>query len=224
MILQIRSFIGVEEFSQLIAKGWCNAVTEALSDDILTEQEETALVELLEHFEISKDDSRVADMNNKAYKASLLRKIFEGKIPEEKDTAGIPFNLQKQETLVYRFFNVDYYKLKAITRYRGSSHGLSIRVAKGIYYRPGMFSAGGHQTEEELYQDTGELAITDKHIYFAGGTKRFRVKYSKIVAFEPLDNGIIIQRDSANAKPETFYSGDGWFIYNLTANLARMSD
>ena len=29
-------------------------------------------------------------------------------------------------------------------------------------------------------------------------------------------------RDAQTAKPQTFRTGDGWFAYNLTANLAQM--
>jgi hypothetical protein len=28
--------------------------------------------------------------------------------------------------------------------------------------------------------------------------------------------------DSCNAKPQTFRTGDGWFIYNLAVNLAQI--
>jgi len=47
------------------------------------------------------------------------------------------------------------------------------------------------------------------------------VPYSKIVSFTPYSDGIGIQRDAASAKPQTFVTGDGWFIYNLVVNLAR---
>ena len=68
------------------------------------------------------------------------------------------------------------------------------------------------------------LAITTKHIYFHGQQERFRVRYDKIVSFEPYENGLGYMRDLARAKPETFETpgNDGWFLYNLVTNLAQL--
>ena len=68
--------------------------------------------------------------------------------------------------------------------------------------------------------DTGLLGITDRHMYFHGPVKSFRVKYDKVVSFQPFSDGIGFQRDAASAKPQGFVTGDGWFIYNLITNLA----
>ena len=38
----------------------------------------------------------------------------------------------------------------------------------------------------------------------------------------PCSDGLGIMRDDQTAKPQTFVTGDGWFVYNLAANLARM--
>ena len=61
------------------------------------------------------------------------------------------------------------------------------------------------------------LGLTTKHIYFAGSRKRFRVRYDKIVAFDPFSDGFGIMRDAQTAKPQTFQTGDGWFPYNLVS-------
>ena len=67
------------------------------------------------------------------------------------------------------------------------------------------------------------MGVTSKHIYFHGARKRFRVRYDRIVSFEPYRDGIGIMRDAQTAKPQTFQTGDGWFIYNLVTNLAQQS-
>jgi hypothetical protein len=48
------------------------------------------------------------------------------------------------------------------------------------------------------------------------------VAYDKIVSFTPYSDGIGIQRDAQTAKPQVFVTGDGWFTYNLIANLAKV--
>jgi hypothetical protein len=64
--------------------------------------------------------------------------------------------------------------------------------------------------------------ITTKHLYFHGAKKAFRVGWDKVVFFMPYSDGIGIQRDATRAKPQFFITGDGWFIYNLVTNAAKL--
>ena len=75
---------------------------------------------------------------------------------------------------------------------------------------------------ETVQADTGMPGLTTKHIYFAGRRKPFRVRYHRIVSFEPFSDRSGIMRDAQTAKPQTFQTGDGWFAYNLAVNLAQM--
>ena len=52
--------------------------------------------------------------------------------------------------------------------------------------------------------------------------KKFRVRYDKIVDFEPFSDDFGLMRDAQTAKPQSFRTGDGWFAYNLAVNLAQM--
>ncbi len=70
--------------------------------------------------------------------------------------------------------------------------------------------------------DTGALVVTDKHLYFVGPSTSKKIPYSKIVSFEQFSNGIGLMRDAATAKPQIFVVDDGWFVYNLITNLARL--
>ena len=40
--------------------------------------------------------------------------------------------------------------------------------------------------------------------------------------FEPYSDGLGIMRDTQTARPQSFVTGDGWFVYNLAANLAQI--
>ena len=62
--------------------------------------------------------------------------------------------------------------------------------------------------------------MTDKHIYFHGSRKSFRVRFDKIVSFDQFGDGFGIMRDAQTAKPQSFRTGDGWFVYNLVTNLS----
>ena len=60
------------------------------------------------------------------------------------------------------------------------------------------------------------MGLTTKHIYFASDRKRFRIRYDKIVAFEPYEDGFGIMRYAQTSKPQAFRTGDGWFPYWYT--------
>ncbi len=217
------SHIDSPTIKALVVSGWEKAVDVAFDDGILTEEEESALSELKQHFSLSQQELNRSGSFTKIVKGAVLRDILDGKLPERVQVDGsLPFNLQKTEKLVWVFQDVNYYEEKTRTRYVGRSQGVSIRIAKGLYYRTGAFKGERVQTSETIHADTGLLGVTNKHIYFAGPSKRFRINYNKIVAFEPFSDGIGVQRDAQTAKPQSFSTGDGWFTYNLITNLAQM--
>lgn len=217
------SHIDTSTINALVVSGWEKAVDTAFDDGVLTEEEETALGELQQHFSLSQHELDRNGSFTKIVKGAVLRDILDGKLPERLEVHGnLPFNLQKTEKVVWVFQNVDYYEEKTRTRYVGGSQGVSVRIAKGLYYRTGAFKGERVQTSETIHADTGLLGVTNKHIYFAGPSKRFRINYNKIVAFEPFSDGIGVQRDAQTAKPQSFSTGDGWFAYNLITNLAQM--
>lgn len=177
----------------------------------------------MDYFSLSQIELDQNGAYSKIVKGAVLRDIFEGNIPERVQIDGnLPFNLQKTEKIVWVFQDVDYYEEKTRTQYVGGSQGVSVRIAKGLYYRTGAFKGERVQTSETIHADTGLLGITNKHIYFSGSSKRFRIAFSKIVTFEPFSDGIGVQRDAQTAKPQSFTTGDGWFTYNLITNLAQM--
>ena len=157
------------------------------------------------------------------YEQAYIRDVTQGIIPDRMNPSiQVPFNLMKSETLVWVMQDVRYLEIVTRRQRRGSSHGVSIRVAKGLYYRPSIFQSESVEWEETVHADTGLLGFTTKHIYFAGPKKRFRIRYDRIVAFEPYNDGFGIMRDAQTAKPQAFVTEDGWFTYNLVTNLAQM--
>ena len=219
-----RSFLSEAEQKLLIIEGWQKAVDEALEDDILTEEEEQALMVFAESFSLEQKDLDQAGAYSGVAKAAVIRDILEGTLPQRMSVVGdLPFNFQKGESIVWLFSEATYHEQRMRTHYEGGHSGVSIRVAKGLYYRTGGFRGHPVKTAEMVNMGMGLLGVTDKHIYFAGPTKAFRVKYDKIVSFTPYSDGIGIQRGEQTAKPQVFVTGDGWFTYNLISNLAKAS-
>ena len=217
------SNLSQDEQSMLLVQAWEAAVEGALEDGLFTLDEENALTRYINNFNLSQSQLDAHGVHTSLIKAAVLREIAEGVAPDRQDINGtIPFNLMKSEKLVWVMEDVDYIETVVRRERQGSSHGLSIRVARGLYYRPSTFRSRVIETEETVHQDTGLLGFTTKHIYFSGPKKKFRVRYDKIVDFDSYDDGFGITKDNQTAKPQAFRTGDGWFSYNLAVNLAQM--
>ena len=94
----------------------------------------------MEHFALTPEQLNRNGAQTALVQAAVIRDITEGIIPQRQNIAGrIPFNLMKSETLIWVMQDVDYLEVVTCRERRGSSHGLSIRVARGVYYRPGTF-------------------------------------------------------------------------------------
>ena len=56
--------------------------------------------------------------------------------------------------------------------------------------------------EETIHAYTGLLGLITKHLYYAGSREKFRVRYDRIVSFDPYDDGFGIMRDAKTANPQ----------------------
>ena len=208
---------------QLLVRAWEEAVEGVIEDGVVSLDEEAALAQYISHFDLTQEELNRNGAQTSLVQAAVIRDITQGIVPQRQNITGtLPFNLMKSETLVWVIQGVDYLETVVRRERRGSSHGLSIRVARGLYYRPSTFRSRPIEWEETVHADTGLLGLTTKHLYFAGSRKKFRVRYDRIVSFDPYDDGFGIMRDAQTAKPQTFRTGDGWFPYNLAVNLSQM--
>ncbi len=205
-------------------QGFSLALDNMLDDGLLTQEEEDKISQYVDWFSLTQEE--LDGFNNsktKLVKAAVLRDLAEGKIISRINVGGnLPFNFQKNETLIWLFNNVDYYEQRITTHFEGHSQGVSVKLAKGLYYRAGAFRGNPVKTNELVPADSGLLGATNKYIYFSGSTKKFRVNYEKIIEFTSYEDGVGIQQDTASARPQIFKTGDGWFTYNLLASLAKM--
>jgi hypothetical protein len=200
---------------------WKLALDEALEDGVLSADEEERAIEIAAAVGINQQNAGSAWW--KLIKAGALRDLTEGKIPERLNITGITANLMKKERPVWHFSGVQFFEERTSRSFAGVSHGLSIRIAKGVYYRPSAFRGSPVETTKLVHVDDGGLLVTSHHMYFLGSRKSFRVSFRKIVSFQPFKDAIGIQRDAMTAKPQFFKVDDPWFAYNLVTNLASIS-
>jgi hypothetical protein len=206
----------------LLVQAWESAVDKCLDDNLLSKEEESKLVDFTKAFALTQNDCDKKGAYTRVGQVGILRDIAEGKIPERVSIVGsLPFNFKKNEKLVWLFKGVQYYEQKTRREFVGGSHGVSVRIVRGVYYRVGAFKGHPVEKTETVHLDTGMLGLTNEHIYFSGSAKSFRVPYDKIVTITPYSDGFGIQKDAATAKPQSFVVGDGWFVNNLIASLSK---
>lgn len=215
-------FIPLSERKDLLVKGLEYSIMNILEDKILDETEEKRLTDFATHFSLSQDDLNRNVAWIKLVRAAVLRDVLNGIIPQRlQGQESLPFNFQSGERVAWDFPKVEYLEDKTLREYVGGSHGIGIRLMKGVYYRVGAFKGHAVEHTERLHVDTGLLVITNQNIYFKGSLTSFRIPHTKIVSYEPFTDGIGVMRDAANAKWQIFVTGDGWFIYNLVTNIPK---
>jgi hypothetical protein len=196
-----------------------------LDDGALSESEEQALADYNQSTGLTQAELDGTGAFSRLVRAAALRDILEGRLPARLRVSGeLPFNLQKSERLAWVFPETSYYEDRTRREYVGRSQGVSVRIAKGVYYRVGAFKGNPIDTTHRVHVGDGFMGVTTKHLYFVGGAKSLRIRHDKIVSLIPFDDGIGIHRDAATAKPQIFVTGDGWFTYNLLANIAQLEE
>lgn len=213
--------ISLTQKRELLTGALSTALDGFLESGPLSDSEQSTLGQFMDRFHLSKED--LGTSFTKLIEAAVLRDLMRGEIPKHfRFTGLVPFNFQKDEQVVWGFENVRYYEARVHREYAGGSSGVSIGIAKGVYYHASGFQAKPLDVADTAHIDTGAVAFTTKHIYFSGPIGSMRIPYKKVVAFRPYTDGLGIVRDAASAKPQTFVTGDGWFVYNLAVNLAKL--
>lgn len=216
-------FVSDQESRLAIIQGFEAAVDQFLEDGLLDADEERRLLAFRNEWSLSQDELEVRGTQTRIVKAAVLRDIMSGEIPSRVTIKSgvLPFNFQKGEQLIWAFSDVEYLEDKTRREYVGRSAGVSVRIAKGVYYRTGAFRGHPIERTERVSLGRGILAVTNKHVYFSGA-KSFRIRHDKIVTCTPFSDGVGLVKDTATAKPQIFVTGDGWFTYNLLSNVGQL--
>lgn len=207
----------------LTTKAFDLAVEEILDDGILSAYEEHRVVDFIDNFKVNQDVLNRNGSFTKLRMSSILRDLTEGKLPEFKNKldGSLPFLFQKSESLIWVFRNVEFYEQRIRTEYRGGSQGVSIRIARGVYYRTSSFKGRPVQFSEMKHIGSGLFALTTKHVYFGSPEKKFKIPFDKLISMEPYEDGIGLHKDGVSAKPQVFKNLEGWFTYNAISNLIQ---
>jgi hypothetical protein len=212
--------VPLEELHEAEVQAFDIAVSKILDHNAISAEMEKHLLDFVQSAGLDRSELNSKGSWTKMTKGCVLGDLASGKLrPRVSVNGALPFNFQKGEIVLWVFAGCRYLAEKAHSTYVGGSHGVSFRIARGVYYRIGAFKGHSVKTTSLDPIDTGTLAITQKNLYFAGPQSSLRIPLSKVVTFLPYSNGFGLFRDRMNAKREVFLVDDPWFAHNLLAHV-----
>ena len=215
------SYVDSGDLRKLIVKGYDDAVDKFLEDGILSETELNSLDRFDDIFDITDEELSEYETQTKIIKNRVLQDVINNDIQKSRLTiqGQLPFLLEKDEIVLWIFQNAELYELITRTQFAGGSHGVSVKIAKGLYYRTSSFRGEPIKTQETKFTSSGLLALTNKNLYYGSTVKTLKIKYSQIISMPTFSDAIGIQQSRANSKPLYFKNIDVWFMFNVISNL-----
>lgn len=227
-----------DDLRKALREGWSTgSATLAVAEPLHPEKWEIA-ADLFKLMGFTKEDLLRTDGMTAAYLSMVLWSVMIGDQPTLflSEVQPHPFNLRDGEIPLIFFGSVVYSKETTSRSYQGGYGGMSVRLARGMYYHFGGFQGQRIDTSTLTEVDYGGMLLTTQNIYFGGVHTNFRIPYEHVISFRAHSDGIGIFRDSANARAEVFRvlernpnGGDpvnarpmfGWFLFNMAHFLAQ---
>lgn len=192
-------------------------VDKMFEDNEVTPEEEQDLMLLLQKVHVSHYDTDQKLMYRIA-RAGLIRDLLNGDVKPRMTVEGSPFLLQKTEIPVWFWPSVTVTEEATVSEWVSGSKGISVRVARGLYWHMG--GSRGHRETREVDESlgTGGMLLTNRHLYFQGYDRALRIRLSKIISMEVFASEVVIYREGTRAKPLTILTDDAWFLGNCLSN------
>lgn len=184
----------------------------ALDDNYLSEQEEAHVREFAKIARFDLNDS-TAESRSLLNRSIVIRNLIEGKV--EPYFTKAPVLLSKGEMVIWYEDDCAIMMPKTVKEHRGGSRGVSIKIAKGVYYHMGQSRARTISKEVLSYKGKGYFVVTNKNVFVGAINKK--IPLSKIVYLEESSKGLIIWFDN-HAKPLYVVCSDQAFYINAIMN------
>jgi hypothetical protein len=117
-------------------------------------------------------------------------------------TTPCDFVLPPGEGRIAEFGTVQLRKSITVSSHAGGYHGISVRIASGLYYRFGGYSGESSPGQVQII-DNGFFTLTNKGLYFAG-QQTFRIPYTSILRFKAYPDGLGFFRGFGDGREEIF--------------------
>jgi|GEM_PF-2681699 len=191
--------LSYENVKQVTLEIFREELSKAVADEELSVEEQIRLHQLKEVLNLMDED--IKEELEKIAELTILREVQNGRLPEiTREEAGRYLILMSDE-VCHCLTNAELYK-KVVKRDRGYYHGLSFRVAKGVYYRIGSYTAPKIK-EEVVKVDEGIIGITNRRFLFIGKQTDIEIPLEKLLNIEVFQDAFTIHR-KGRKQPEYF--------------------
>jgi hypothetical protein len=163
-----------------------------VGDKIIAEEEKNSLEDIMNYFELTKDDF---NFNQKAFnKYYTLGLIENGKLPKiEEHDVDVIF---KKDEVLHWGCPATIKKYKRVTnRVNYGGPTASIKIMKGVRYRVGSMGYSTSSSEYLVSEDSGIFWLTNQRIGFKGNRKNFVFPYTKIYSFDLSKDGLFVAKE-----------------------------
>jgi len=200
-LLSLREELGLreEDVKDVSVQIFREEFSKAISDEHLSLEERARLEQLRNALGLSDEDIR--HELEKIMELTLLMEIQKGKLPEIPLEEASRYIVLTPGEICHCVVNAELYE-KVMSKGRGYYHGLSFRIARGVYYRIGTYTMP--KIKEEIKQvDEGILIVTSARIVFLGKQRDLEIPLGKLLNIELFQDAFSIHR-KGRKKPEYF--------------------
>lgn len=210
-----------EGMGYFTAVGVGRMIDAALEDHLLSEEEFARIAAMTEVFGVDVDVMEtLTGAHTKLVKARVLQDLSTGEITNRTQMIeGFTPNFESGEVAVWSFFPTTYFSQRAKTEYLGGSQGVSVRLAKGVYYRVGAQKGTAMRTNYLSQEGVGALILASRNAYFVAQMKAVKIPLKRIVAVSLFEDGIVLSAGATTTKPHIFKIDDPPFAANVLARL-----
>lgn len=204
-----------------VLAGLAIALDTALTDLDLSQNEVGRFDTIVDAFGLDETAFDEAGIRQKLVQALVLKDLSGGRPSTRVQlSTALPIALKRDEKIQWLFNEVTRREPRTSYHYEGGSHGVSIRLMKGVSYRVGSHRGQRIATTEMVTVGSGALAVTNNALYFMGGTSSKRMPLSGIVSVDGFDDGVIVT--PSRGKQQVFLMQDAMFAANLILKSAAL--
>jgi hypothetical protein len=214
--------VPVLRLRKAVLTGFEKAVESMLQDHVCSEEEEARLHDVTSTWQLERLELDAHGSHTKLVKAGIIRDLLNGRVPSRCQVQNSNLLLQKNESFIWVFQPVTFYQVKTRREYKGASGGLSIRVAKGVYFRTSRFRGHPVDTSSNEKMGDGDFIVTNKNLFFITPERTTKVSVRKLVSVNRLTDGIELECAGTRGKRYAIANLDSWFAFNVLSNLSAL--
>lgn len=193
-----------------------NKLDNIVSFGTISEENESELHEFMLSLRITESD--IEHTKSKLQRIKKLTLLRSGELPTIEVYGEM---ILKKNELCHYSAGSNLIEERSKTRYVGGSQGVSVRIAKGLYYRVGQFK--GERVVDTFKQvtDSGTLFITNQRVCFVGRTKSITYPINKIISFNIYSDAVQIIKEN-DSKPKYFSINSTDYLDEIGVVLSRI--